>query len=107
METINPIINFGSPSDAISAMSTWADAFFQGMLPVAEVILGILTAFLVIILLIKLFSWGMSTLHHSISGRSGQWNMYQGNKKIGTGMYVPSGYHTIFKEGHYAGLEKD
>ena len=73
METINPLINFGSPTDAIAAMGTWADAFFQAMLPVGETILGITIAFFLVILLIKLFSWGMSQLHHSVSG-----NVYGG-----------------------------
>ena len=91
METINPIINFGSPSDAITAMSSWADAFFQGMLPVGETILGILIAFLLVVLLIRLFHWGMSSLHHSVSGTSHN--------------SQPS-YRPIYKDGHEAGFER-
>ena len=91
METINPIINFGSPSDAITAMGSWADAFFQGMLPVGETILGILVAFLMVVLLIRLFHWGMGQLHHSVSGT--------------THNSQPS-YRPIYKDGHEAGFER-
>ena len=94
METINPIINFGSPSDAIAAMSSWADAFFQGMLPVAEVILGILFAFLLVVLLIRLFGWGMTQLHTAVSG-----NTHNGQSAGIT-------YRPIYKDGHEAGFER-
>ena len=94
METINPIINFGSPSDAITAMGSWADAFFQGMLPVGETILGILIAFMLVVLLIRLFHWGMSSLHHSVSGSHQVSHSSQ-----------PS-YRPIYKDGHEAGFER-
>jgi hypothetical protein len=94
METINPIINFGSPSDAISTMGSWANAFFQGMLPVGETILGILIAFLLAVLLIRLFSWGMSSLHHTVSGNSH------------VGHNSPASYRPIYKNDHEAGFER-
>jgi hypothetical protein len=94
METINPIINFGSPSDAIAVMGTWADAFFQGMLPVAEVILGIIFAFLLVVLLIRLFGWGMSQLHHSVAGN------------VNAGKSSQPFYRPIYKDGHEAGFER-
>jgi hypothetical protein len=66
---VNPMIDFsqnGSPSDYFSGFGIWADAMFQTMLPVIEVLLGITIAFLLIVLLIKLFSWGMAHLRNSV-----------------------------------------
>ncbi len=68
---VNPMIDFsqnGTPSDYMSGIGLWADAFFQAFLPVIEVLLGVSIAFLLIVLLIRLFSWVMARLHHSVAG---------------------------------------
>jgi len=91
---VNSMIDFsqnGSPSDYLSGIGLWADAFFQSFLPVIEVLLGISIAFLLIVLLIKLFSWMVTRLHHSVAGPSSPTINY---------------YRPIYKGGHEAGFER-
>ena len=71
---VNPMIDFsqnGSPADYMNGIGLWADAFFQAFLPVIEVLLGISIAFLLIVLLIRLFSHGFDHLHRSVAGHPG------------------------------------
>jgi hypothetical protein len=95
---VNPMVDFslnGSPSDYMSGIGLWADAFFQTFLPVIEVLLGISIACLMIVLLIKLFAWVMASLHHSVAG-SGS----------GSASQAISHYRPIYKDGREAGFER-
>ena len=48
-------VTFPNPSDFLTAVTSWSDPVFQGLLPIAEVIVGVIVGVGIISLIVYLF----------------------------------------------------
>ena len=48
-------VTFPDPSDFLTAVTNWSDPVFQGLLPIAEVIVGVIVGVGIISLIVYLF----------------------------------------------------